>query len=601
MFDIPTVQFALIAILGLACQWTAWRSSIPAILFLLITGIAFGPGLDIIKPDDLLGDLFFPVVSICVALILFEGSLTLNYQEIREQSNIVQKLTSVGMLITWGLITLATHYWMETSWAISFLFGAITVVSGPTVVMPLLNTVRPNKKLGNILRWEGILIDPIGALLAVLVYEFILSASTSAGLSSAILIFTKVVIFGGILGFLSAFCLGTLIRNHWLPGYLHNLATISLVTLVFAGSNAIEHESGLYAVTVMGITLANMKTVAIEEIVSFKEHLSILLISGVFILLAARLDLNDLYALGLPAIGLFICIQFIIRPIMVFACTHNSELHWKEKIILSWIYPRGIVAAAVAALFSLHLESSDIEGASLLVPLTFAIIIGTVTFQSLTAKPLALLLGVAQKKPNGILFVGANQVARKMAKALQNQGFDILLADSNWQHIKRARMENLPTFYGNPVSEYAEMHLDTSNIGHLVASSPLKDLNALACSKFRSEFGRNRLFYLNSSAEARASSKHQVSDSHKGNVLVNEEFSYSLFANELNKEAKLKTTTLTDTYSFEHLMQTQLEQMPLFAIDKKNTLHFFTSNNDIQPKSGWRVCSLLLNIPESED
>lgn len=503
------------------------------------------------------------------------------------------------MLITWFLITLSTKFFMDVSWALSCLFGAITVVSGPTVIMPLINSVRPNKNLGNILRWEGILIDPIGALLAVLVYEFILSASTAEALSHTLVIFTRVVVFSGLLGFISAYILGTLIRKQWMPDYLHNLATISFVAMVFSGSNVIESESGLYAVTVMGITLANMKNVAIEEIVSFKEHLSILLISGVFILLAARLDLTDLYELGLPALGLFLSIQFIVRPAMVFICTYNSDLSWREKALLSWIYPRGIVAAAVAALFSIHLEQNNLEGADLLVPLTFAIIIGTVTLQSLTAKPLAHLLGVAQKKPEGVLFIGANQVAREMAKSIQGLGFDVILADSNWQHIKRARMENLPTFYGNPVSEYAEIHLDISNIGFLIASSPLKDLNALACSKFRSELGRGNLYYLNSTAEARASAKHQVSDTHRGSTLVDEDFSYSVFANELNKDAKLKTTTLTDTYGFDELRK--IEQTPIFAVDKKNCLQLFTSENELEPKAGWKITSLLLNTPETKD
>ena len=601
MLETTIMQFALIASLGLLCQWVAWRSSIPAILFLLSTGILFGPVLGIVNPDALLGELLFPIVSICVALILFEGSLTLNYQEIREQSKIVQRLTGIGMLITWLLITLSTKFFMDVSWELSCLFGAITVVSGPTVIMPLINSVRPNKNLGNILRWEGILIDPIGALLAVLVYEFILSASTAEALSHTMIIFARVVLFSGLLGFVSAFILGTLIRKQWMPDFLHNLATISFVAMVFSLSNAIEGESGLYAVTVMGITLANMKNVAIEEIVSFKEHLSILLISGVFILLAARLDLNNLYDLGLPALGLFLCIQFIVRPIMVFSCTFDSDLSWREKVLLSWIYPRGIVAAAVAALFSIHLEQNNLEGAALLVPLTFAIIIGTVTFQSLTAKPLAHLLGVAQKKPDGVLFIGANQVAREMAKTIKGFGFEVMLADSNWEHIKRARMEGLPTFYGNPVSEYAEIHLDISNIGFLIASSPLKDLNALSCSKFRGELGRNKLFYLNSTAEARASAKHQVADTHKGRTLVNEDFSYSVFASELNKGAKLKTTTLTETYGFDQIMNTQVDQIPIFAVDQKNCLHLFTSENEVEPKAGWKIASLLLNIPETEN
>ncbi len=604
MFDNPTMQFALIAMLGLFSQWTAWRLRLPAILFLLLTGIVFGPILTVIDPDELFGELLFPLVSTCVALILFEGSLTLNYQEIVGQSKLVQRLTTIGGIITWLMITVATRFIMDTSWALSFLFGAITIVSGPTVVMPLLRTVRPKKEVGNVLRWEGILIDPIGALIAVLVYEFLVSTSTEQAFSHTALIFLRVVLLGGLLGFFAGYLLGNIIRRQWIPDYLYNLATISLVATIFAGANAIEAESGLYAVTIMGITLANMRNVGIEEIISFKEHLSIFLISAVFIILAARLELGDLVALGLPAIGLFLVIQLVIRPAMVFMVSIGTDFNWREKLILSWIYPRGIVAAAVAALFSLHLEHAGIQEGKLLVPMTFAIIIGTVILQSLTAKPIAQLLGVAQKKPNGILFIGSNRVSRELATALQAQDFDVILADSNWEYIKNARMENLPTFFGNPTSEYAELHLDVSGMGMLIASSPLKDLNALACSKFRSDFGSSNLYYLNSSAEARASAKHQTSTSHRGKILIDEDYTYSKFNAELKKGAKIKTTQLSEEFVFADLLAQSRGLVPLMAIDPKGKLHCFTHDHWLQPKPGWKVISLSpaeaqLNLYES--
>ena len=600
MFENPTVQFALIALFGLLSQWTAWRLKLPAILFLLITGIVFGPYLGIIRPDELFGDLLFPLISTCVALILFEGSLTLNYQEIKGQSRLVQRLTTIGGLITWLMITVATHYIMDVSWPISFLFGAITIVSGPTVVMPLLRTVRPTKNVANVLRWEGILIDPIGALIAVLVYEFLITTSTGYALGHTMAIFLKVVLLGGILGFASGYFLGTIIRKQWIPDYLYNLATISGVAAVFAGANVIENESGLYAVTIMGITLANMRNVGIEEIISFKEHLSLFLISAVFIILAARVEPQYLLDLGLPALALFLVIQLIVRPIMVFLVSFDTDFNWREKLVLSWIYPRGIVAAAVAALFSLHLEHSAIKEGEILVPLTFAIIIGTVILQSLTAKPFAQLLGVAQKKPNGILFVGANQVSRELASSLQTQGFDVTLADSNWDYIKNARMENLPTFFGNPVSEYAERHLELSNIGMLIASSPLKDLNALACSKYRSEFGSSNLYYLNSSAEARASSKHQTATAHRGKILIDEDYTYSQFNAALKQEAKIKTTLLSEAFKFADLLAQDRELTPIYAIDPKGKLHFFIHDHWLQPKPGWKV-SYISHVSNSDN
>jgi len=598
MLDAPTIQFALIAILGLISQWTAWRLRLPAILFLLLTGILFGPFLGIINPDELFGDLLFPLVSTCVALILFEGSLTLNYQEIVGQSKLVQRLCTIGGILTWLMITVASHYIMDISWALAFLFGAITIVSGPTVVMPLLRTVRPKKEVANVLRWEGILIDPIGALVAVLVYEYLVSTSTEQAFHHTTIIFLRVVLLGGLLGFASGYLLGTIIRRQWIPDYLYNLATISLVACIFAGANSIEAESGLYAVTIMGVTLANMRNVGIEEIISFKEHLSIFLISAIFIILAARLEISYLIDLGVPAIILFLVIQLAVRPIMVFLMSIGTDFDWREKIILSWIYPRGIVAAAVAALLSLHLEQAGIQEGRILVPLTFAVIIGTVILQSLTAKPLAQLLGVAQKKPNGILFIGSNRVSREIALSLQAQGFDVMLADSNWDYIKDARMVNLPTFFGNPVSEYAERHLDIANLGTLIASSPLKDLNALACSKFRNDFGSNNLYYLNSTSEARASAKHQTATSHRGKILIDESCTYSEVNNLLKKDAKLKTTTLSDEFVFADLLAQSKGLIPLLAVDPKDNIHFFTHDHWLQPKPGWKVTSIVPNKDE---
>jgi hypothetical protein len=284
---------------------------------------------------------------------------------------------------------------------------------------------------------------------------------------------------------------------------------------------------------------------------------------------------------------------------MVFIVTAKTDFNWREKAVLSWIYPRGIVAAAVASLFSLHLEESHTDHAEILVPLTFSIIIGTVILQSLTAKPLTNLLGVAQKKATGVLFVGSNKVSRELAKSIQSLGFEVILADSNWEYIKNARMENLPTFYGNPISEYAENHLDLSAIGALIASSPLKDLNALACSKFRADFGRNNLYYVNSSSEANVSSKHQVAGAHRGLILMGDDFTYSRLNNEFKKGAKLKTTNISDEFSFDDLMQQQTNQQPIFAIDKRNNLCFFTAGKPLQPKAGWKVTSLVLSTTET--
>ena len=598
MLESSVSQFALIGLLGLLCQVVAWRTRIPAILFLLVMGVITGPWLGWLHPDLLLGHTLFPIVSICVALILFEGSLTLNYQEIREQSKTLRLLITLGALITWLCVALAVKYWINLPWNMAFLIGAIAMVSGPTVITPLLKSVRPQRKIGTMLRWESIIVDPIGALTAVLVYEFIITASSDSAISHILIALARIVFFSGTLGLIAGLILGWIIRWQLVPNYLQNLTTISLVLVAFALANTIQHESGLLAVTVMGVTLANMKRVSIEEILSFKEHLTMLLISGVFIILAAKIHPEDIIELGLPALFLLLTIQCVVRPFMVFLVTIKSGLTIQEKIILSWIYPRGIVAAAIASLFALQLTKAGVAGADMIVPLTFMIIIVTVILQSLTAKPLARSLNMTLKDPTGIFFIGANEIARELAKTLQAQGINVLLADSHWDHIKKARMENLSTFYGNPMSEYADMQLDLDNMGYLLATSPLKDLNALACSHFRTQFGRNNLYYISNSAEAAASAKHRISEQHKGNVLVDQKLTYSQLTRELRKGGKMKVTTLSDSFTFDNLLKREIGTIPLIAIDKKNTLVMFHEHKTIKPKAGWRIISFVLSEPD---
>ncbi|MEH6357346.1 MAG: sodium:proton antiporter [Pseudomonadales bacterium] len=601
MIESAALVLAVIGLSGLLCQWFAWSIKLPAILFLLLAGIFLGPVIGWLNPDELLGDLFFPLVSLSVAIILFEGSLTLKFEQIRGLASVVRRLVSVGVLITWLIMSAACHFLLALSWPLSLLFGSLVVVTGPTVIVPMLRSVRPNARIANILRWEGIVIDPVGALLAVLVYESIVSFGQGGEISHTLLVFFKTLLVGGVLGCATGYLLGIILRRQWLPSYLHNLATITLVLLVFAGSNSLQHESGLLSVTLMGIWLANMKDVDVEEILSFKENLSTLLISGLFILLAARIDLDQIAALGWGAVILLACIQFVARPLAVAASTVGTDLSWSERFLIGWIGPRGIVAAAISALFALRLEAAGFEQASLLVALTFIIIIGTVVFQSATARPLARLLKVSEPSPRGFLLVGANPVARAVAKVLESRGFTALLTDSNWENIKTARMEGLNTFYGNPVSEYADSHLDLVGIGHLLGLSPQRELNALACMRYRLEFGENCLFSLPNANQGTTSEKRTIASKHKGHTLFDSELSFSKFASLLSQGAKTRVTTLTDTFSFSDLLaQQQGKLYPLFAIDGKDHIYVFCDDREVTPEAGWSVISLEHAPPVAE-
>ena len=425
---------------GFACQWIAWRVKLPAILFLLLTGIAAGPILGVLDTNALLGDLLVPIVSIAVAIILFEGSLTLRFRELRGHGTVVTNLVTFGVAVTWTIAGLAA--WLILGWDpyLAALFGAIVTVSGPTVVMPLLRTVRPNAAVASVLRWEAILIDPLGALLALVVFEFIVAAQASEGLLHAARTFGLALAAGTALGAAGGQFLGMAIRARKIPDFLRNYAGLAAALAVFAAAEAVKGESGLLAVTVMGVWLANMRQVELQDVLSFKESLTLVLVAALFIVLAARLDIEKLYALGWGALLVFAVIQFVGGPLRSFLSSVGSKLDFREKLYLGWVFPRGIVAAAISAIFALRLEESGMVGADSLVPLVFMIIIGTVVLQSISARPLARWLDVAEPPPTGVLIVGANRAAILIAEALRDLDIRVLITDSHWAGVREARM-----------------------------------------------------------------------------------------------------------------------------------------------------------------
>lgn len=588
-----TLVISGLFLVGFVAQWFAWRSRLPAILFLLASGLILGPGTDIFDPDALLGDLLFPFVSLSVAIILFEGALTLKFSEVKQLGMVVQRLVSVGAIICWFAASAACYFLFEVHLGIAILFGAITVVTGPTVIVPMLRTVRPSPKIAKILRWEGIVIDPIGALLAVVVFEFLASLHTGHAISHSVKTFVLVILVGLSLGSLSGLVFGWLMKNRWIPEYLLNLATITLVFCVFTVSNSLSHESGLLAVTVMGMWLANTKGLHIEEILNFKENLSILLISGLFILLAARISPSDITQIGWAAIALLASLQFIARPLSVLASTFGSDLSWRERVLLGWIAPRGIVAAAVSALFAIRLQENNIDGAHMLVPLTFCVIVGTVLLQSITAKPLANLLGVSQASPQGFLIIGANSVARTIGKALKDNGIDVLLCDSDWSAIRNARMQGLPTFYGNPVSEYADQKIDLVGIGNMMGLSPFGELNTVASLRYRTEFGTHSIYSVQSDSDASNTDKHRYSGQYQGQQPFKKYLTFGHLLNLIDKGAEIKRTKLSNEFTFDDFQAQNGESaIPLFAISDKGKIGVFSETHHPKTGPGYTILSL---------
>lgn len=585
---------ASIGVLSLFCQWLAWRVRVPAILFLLATGIACGPVLHYLNPEDVFGDLLFPMVSLAVAIILFEGSLTLRFSDIRGHSTMVRNLIPIGALVTGTIGTLAAHWALDIAWEIALLFGAICLVTGPTVIAPLLRSVRPSAKLANILQWEGIIIDPVGALLAVLVYEGIVSWGLGNVLSHSLYIFAKTIVVGVVLGAAAGYLNGQVLRKHWIPHYLHNAGTLTFMLGVYALSNEIAHESGLLTVTIMGIWMANMKQVQVDGILEFKESLSVLLISALFIILAARLEFSAITSLGWGLVIVLAILILAARPLSIFLSAIGTDLNVREKLFLSWIAPRGIVAAAVSALFAFQLQSDGYEGAQTLVPLVFMLIITTVTLQSLTARPLAKLLGVAEPAQFGFLIMGANQVARMIAKELQKHEVPVLLADTNWENVRQARMDNLKVYFGNPISEHASNQLNLTGIGNLLVISPYKHMNSLATYHFLDWFGDYDSVFSLAEGEQDQKARYQTAEKIQQTRGLFDGVSYAKLASLASQGYTIKTTQLSDTFSYSDFSeQHQHEALVLFIIDSKEHIKPVKAMDKLKADSESTLISLV--------
>lgn len=586
---------AAVLVLGVGAQWLAWRLKVPSILPLLVLGILAGPVSGLLNPDEMFGPILFPMVSLGVALVLFEGGMTLRFRDLQGHGRVVTHLVSWGALLNWLLISAGCHYLAGLPGDISMLFAALAVVTGPTVINPLLRTMRAENGVSQVLRWEGILIDPVGALLAVLVFQYLLTGQNSW------LFFAESVGAGTVTGVAGAWSLGLILKRHWVPEYLLNVLTLAWVVMIFALSNALAHESGLLAVTIMGVLMGNMRDVAVNEILSFKESLSVLIISVLFVVLGARVHPSDILDTGWQGIGVLLVV-LCARPVVVWLATWRSNYRWQQKALIAWVAPRGIVAAAVSSLFAIRLQETGHEGASTLVALTFLVIIATVLVQSFTARPLTKALGLSEAEPNGILFVGANKVARALATVLQSHGFRVKLADTSYEEIRAARMAGLEVYYGDPISSHADQFLELSGIGRLFATSRRSRWNTLACMKFRNEFGPQRVFSLRNSEDKDASDRARLHDDYAPPRLFGTDVSYEKFASLLAGGAELKTIRVSQDFSLEdYRRENGAKLIPLFTLGEKQKLRSIESADELNPDDDGERLIALVWKNKSED
>ena len=511
------LELAGIIILGILAQWVAWKFKIPAILPLILIGLLVGPIAAAYLSEDgskwiepiwngtkglFPGDGLYYFVSLAISIILFEGGLTLKRSEIKNVGPVITKLITLGAAITFILAGLGAHYIFNLAWEISFLFSGLIIVTGPTVITPILRNIPLKKDVSTVLKWEGILIDPIGALVAVLVFEFISVGGGGGFTKTALMEFGKILLFGTSFGFTFAHALAYAINKKLIPHYLLNVVSLSTVLLVFVESELFAHESGLLAVVVMGMVLGNSKLKNIKELLYFKESLSVLLISILFILLSASINIEDLMLLYTwKTIALFAIVVFVIRPLAVFASTYKSRLKLNEKLFISWVGPRGIVAAGIASLFGSKLLKQGVVGAEYITPLVFMIVLGTVLLNATTARMFAKVIGVFLKTSDSILFVGASRPIQLIAKHLKEKGKSVVLIDANSNFIEQATNDGLEALKVDIYDDDLTDNIELNDVGYLIALTGSDMVNKHALNNFSEHLGEHGAYKIASSKE----------------------------------------------------------------------------------------------------
>lgn len=588
------VELALLIVLGIAAQWIGWRLKLPSILFLLGAGVLAGPILGWVHPNELFGDLLLPLVSVCVALILFEGGLTLRFRELAAVRAVFWRLVTLGALVSWIVTALAAHLCLNAPWPVALLLGAILVVTGPTVIGPLLRHIRPTGKVGPLLKWEGIMIDPVGASLAVLVFEAIAPGEGNAagGVVLQGIFLTLGIGFG--LGIAAANVLVMMIRRYWIPEHLHVAVSLAMAIGAFALSNAAMPESGLLTVTIMGIWLANQNKVSIRHLVEFKENLRVLLLAVLFVLLAARLDLGLIRDLGWRGVGFVAVLIFVARPLSIYFCTLGTSMTWPERIFLGWMAPRGIVAAAVTSVFGLYLREKGFEGAEIMVPASFMVIGITVFVYGLTAGPLAKKLGLSVSDPQGSIIIGAHPLARQLGQVLQKEGFDVLLVDSNWRNITTARQEGLKAHFGDALSEHLLDELPLDRMGRVLALTGNYTVNALATLHFAEVFGRTETYQLaTETALTKGQDETELPRHLRGRTLFGETTSFRVLSERVWAGAKFKVTPLTDSFKYKQFQEQNKDAIPMFIVTEDKRLRVITAEKPPSPQPGHRLVCLV--------
>ncbi|WP_408008743.1 cation:proton antiporter [Pseudalkalibacillus sp. A8] len=583
----------LIIVLGIGSQWLAWRFGFPAIVIMTVAGLIAGPFLGIINPQEDFGQIYNPIISAAVAIILFEGSLSLDYREIRGVGRPILRIVSFGAFIAWVLGSLAAHYFAGLSWAVAFVIGGLFTVTGPTVILPLLRQAKLKSRPAAILKWEGIIVDPLGALLAVFAFEIIQFLTEETVTAKTLLLFFVASAVAGFLGWLFGRVSGWMIEKGHVPEFLKSPFVFAFVLACFSISDEIMHETGLLAVTAMGITMANMHITSIDDMRHFKETMSVMLISAVFIMITASLPIETLLEIfSWNILSFVILMMIVVRPLSIFLSTIGTDLSLKEKTLLGWIAPRGIVALTVSGYFAGALRAQGFEDARLLIPLTLGLVFATVCAHGFSIRWLAGKLGLAIDDQPGVLLVGGSSFSAKFGGVLKELDIPVLITDSSYERLIIARNLGVPIYRGEILSEQTDYQIDLTPYEYLVASTDIDSYNALVCNTFVPTFGRTDVYQL-SLHNTTGDDLRGLNPTVGGNIIFHDGATWEVLNKKVESGYVFRKTKITDQYTFEQYVNERADDAELLCILRPSgKIAFFTEEDTIKGEEGDIVISL---------
>ena len=583
MENIALVSIVVIIVVGIFSQWLAWRIQWPSIVIMSIAGLLLGPVLGLFNPQEALGSLYSPLISLAVAIILFEGSSSLDVREIRGVSKTVFRIVTFGAFIAWIGGALAAHFIAGLSLEISFIIGGLFIVTGPTVILPLLRNAKLKPRTAAVLKWEGIIVDPFGPLLALFAYEIIKVLTTESLHANYLIHFFLSAIIAVILGYVIGMVVSLMISKGVFPEYLKTPIIISFLLLCFTVAEVIMHETGMLAVTVMGLTIGRTKHYVSSighEVSHFVENISVLLTSTIFILLTASLTRETIAEMFTwPIIGFVLVMLFIVRPLSIWLSTIGTELSNSEKMLIGWIAPRGIVALSVSGYFATILLNDGHEGAAMLTALTFALVFITVCAHGFSLRPIAKALHLANDTAPGVLLVGANSFSIALAAYLQKMDLPVLISDSSATQLQPAVNKEIPVYHGQILAEHSEYEVDLTPYETILSLTGDAAFNILVSQSYAPKFGHNHTFTLTSNNYKQEGSN-KIPFAGKGHLLFHEDAVFT----ELNK--KINTGYTIQEFPLKQKGKLEKEQLPedtvpLFIKKKNHTIQLITLRSKI--------------------